>query len=329
MPTDGKHFEDAVDRFVKSLGPGATVRYDGGKSSEPDRGPRQSCDAFVEKLHSHSPDNSPNVSPVKYLIRQSDKSGKLGVEDIRAFKGHVDAVGASSGALYSRAGFTAPALARAKSIGIACCTLHAHRPADVPAVVNVGAFYARAEIRVDLKHIESLSPRPATWGELFAREIQDESGNKQSTLDAICAAFLGAQAASIAVREERGLAFPPDVSAHLQFAPSQAEIRVTAHWRRFRAPLRSHLINGSIAHPVDNFLLGHQSSPRIDPAAAHPGPAWEEVSPTPTTPAIPLPPNSRHVLHLISNTDPRQALIEQLAERPLPSRPAIPELASA
>ena len=306
MPNDANPLQDAVDRFVRSLGPGAIIRADDTPPGVELVGLRRG-EVCVDS-------GVPGREPVRFLVGCRDKPGKSNVDDIRAFKGEIESAGASAGVLYSLEGFTAPAVAMARASGIACCRMFADRPAESPHIVNVVALHARPEIRIDLQHIETLNPPPATWGELFDYPIHQPAGGMRSVLDAIGEAFAGAEAASVEARGQQGLAFPPDVTGTIEFSGCRAQVHVTVHWRRFRGPVQSHLVNGSRLQSDELAAVQHMS-PTMSVSDAAPGVKWEEIPE-----GHPLPLSGRQVLLLMTGSNPRPALVEQLARKPLPTR---------
>ena len=301
MANDGKDFEEAVHRFVQSLGAGATVRFDY-KTPDRDTGTLRQCDVWVEgRFQGHF--------PLKYLISCKDKGRKLNIEDIGAFKSQIDSVGASSGAIYSRKGFTKPAIKKAKVMGLACCRLYTNQPADVPEIVILWGYAVTSTIRLSLHGLEHFDRSLLTWDDLFALQLPDESGITRTVADVIANAYKEGEEESLA-NVSKTAGFPENFVRSLQLSPAEAYVGIHGGWRRYRAPRSAHLLNGSYSL-TDGSFRGEQYSPSID-RFDPPGKHWIEMTNDETTPE-----GQGRVLMIMRGPDVRRTLREHFSGKRL------------
>ncbi|HLO99813.1 MAG TPA: restriction endonuclease, partial [Fimbriimonas sp.] len=111
MAKHGIEFEKAVYEFAKALDPKAEVLFDH-KVSDRDTDTLRQCDVWINaKFGGHW--------PLSILISCKDHSTKLDINDIGTFLEEKRSTGASYGVIYSKSGFTKPAVEKAKVNGIA------------------------------------------------------------------------------------------------------------------------------------------------------------------------------------------------------------------
>ena len=294
----GLEFEEAVYRFAKTLDPKAEVLFN---HSVPDRDtgePRQ-CDVWINaKFGGHW--------PLSILVSCKDHKRKLHSGNIGTFRDEVWSTGASTGVIYSRAGFTKPALRKAQANGYSCCRIYQNEPADIPASICFEHFSCSPRIRLALL---TEVPRSTlkTWQDIFILR-QGES----TILDGICMAVREVEEQAVRRTRSTG-AFPPDWSRDLTFLPDRygepIRMRVLCTWKKYRARLEATLLNGSYCLN-DSSFVGSQSGPSLDTQGEHPGEAWTEV----TDSDFAIPTNS--VLAILYRGNVKEALQKKLG--PLP-----------
>lgn len=261
----GSEFEEAVFRFVKSLDPHAEVLLN---HSVPDRDtgePRQ-CDVWINaKFGGHL--------PLSILVSCKDHKRKLHSGDIGTFRDEVRSTGASAGVIYSRAGFTEPALRKAQANGYPCCRIYQHEPADIPGAFYFEQFACSTQIGLDL--IELIPDSTSiTWGDIFS--IKHKEG---TVLDLICKVIADAEENALG-QTKNTASFPTDWAMEIQLSDNKSgntiKIRVFGHWKKYKARMEATLLDGSYCL-TDKSFQGTQYGASIDTQSAHPGEAWTEI----------------------------------------------------
>jgi len=261
-----RRFEEAVARFLQALDPSAKVTQD---VMTPDREtglPRQR-DVWIETTFG-------GHLPLGILVSCKCMKAKISQQEMDAFRGELIASNASLGVLYSAAGFTAPALAKAKKIGIDCCMLLEGRPADLPGMLRFDGYCFRERVRLTLRG----DPGAAfdTISDLFDLAVGDDGA--RSTVIASLLRHYEAEKPDIAAHPFG--AVPPTWSAAVEIsadglaAPFQVQLDAT--WRAFRSRREAWLVNGSYCFNNEDFK-GSYSTPVVDRLGDHPGPGWEEI----------------------------------------------------
>jgi hypothetical protein len=261
----GLEFEEAVYRFVNSLDSHAQVLFNHSVRDRDTCEPRQ-CDVWIEaKLWGHW--------PISILVSCKDHKRKLHSGDIGAFLDEIRSTGATTGVIYSRSGFTEPALLKAKVNGYSCCRLYQHEPADIPGSFYFEQFACSTQIHLDFK-TENPDSALKTWGDIFA--IKHETG---TVLDWICQVIADAEVRSIE-EIKTNTSFPSDWAMEMQFSYGKSNdlnaILVFGHWKKYKARLEATLLNGSYCL-TNNSFQGTQYGPCIDTHSAHPGESWTEI----------------------------------------------------
>lgn len=261
----GSEFEEAVFRFAKTLDPHAQVLFN---HSVPDRDtgePRQ-CDVWINaKFGGHW--------PLSILVSCKDHKRKLHSGDIGTFRDEIRSTGASTGVIYSRTGFTKPALRKAQASGFPCCRLYQHEPADIP-----GSFYFEqfaCSSQIGLNFIEMFpDDTSVTWDDIFS--IKHREG---TVLDLICKVVDDTERNAID-QIKTTASFPADWAMDIQLSDNDSsasiKIRVIGHWKKYKARLEATLLDGSYCL-TDKSFQGTQFGPWIDTQSTHPGDAWTEI----------------------------------------------------
>ena len=254
--------------FVAALDPTAKVTHDTTVPDVDTGRPRQR-DVWVQaRICQHF--------PVQVLLSCKYWDEKLNVQDIDAFLGELRSSGAHKGVLYSRAGFTQPAIEKAKAVGVDCCRLYRNQPPDLPDALVFQTYLCTPGIRTSL--VEGpLDPRwsLSVWSDLFGVAIDNVEG-KQTFLDSLVAAIFDAEQKTAITRIDPKQHFPPDCRTTFELSeegrkPITALLEV--RWNVYRGKLEAHLLDGSYSITSGDFK-GLQIGPVIS-LRGGPGPGWE------------------------------------------------------
>jgi hypothetical protein len=277
MARAGKQFEEAAHSFVQQLGEqSATVVFDQ-KVPDRDTDTLRQVDAWVEaKFKGHF--------PFKVLISCKDWKHPLDIDDIGCLCDQVRSTGANLGIVYSRNGFTGPALLKAKKNSINCCRLYENQPADTPDVLIFASYCATPQIRIGVKGKWSRTPHPK-WGDLFGEVVATEGGEFR-VVDRLAELFDGLQRPNV---EHESRAFPKSraLSWHIVQESVGMDLTIDMHceWKLYRGKVEAHRVQGSYCLTDGNFA-GSQIGPAIDTQSGHPGPDWEEIDPEVETTSV-------------------------------------------
>ena len=295
----GSEFEEAVYRFTKTLDPTAEVLFN---HSVPDRdtGELRQCDVWINaKFGGHW--------PLSILVSCKDHKRKLHSGDIGTFRDEIRSTGASTGVIYSRSGFTKPALRKARANGYPCCRIYQHEPADIPSTFCFEQFACSLQIRLALK-TDVRSSNLKTWHDIFTLK-QDE----RTILDIICAVISESEETAV-LEAQKTASFPPDWSIEVQFvtdiSDEAVKIQVFGHWKKYQARMEATLLDGSYCLSNNSFI-GKQYGPWIDTKGEHPGEAWTEI----VDPHSPLPTN--RMIAILYRGEAKETLQEKLGPLPL------------
>ena len=269
MSNSGKDFEIAVYNFVKTLDPDSEVIFDH-KIPDKDTGTLRQCDVWINAMFK-------GHWPLSILVSCKDWDKKIDIGEIGKFINEIKSTGASFGVIYSRVGFTKPALKKAKANGISCCRLYQNEPADIPELLIFQPFVCSPSIRIDL-----LSGIPggeiSTWNDLYHLEVVYKD-IKFTIIDLITKFFHEGETKSMANRDEKCGTFPDwysDFQVTVEGQSLELLIRVAGRWKYFRSNMEAILVDGS--YVIDKQIFsGTQSGPFINIKSAHPGDAWEEI----------------------------------------------------
>jgi hypothetical protein len=296
-----REFEEAVYRFAKSLDPSAEVIFD---HHVPDRdtGTLRQCDVWINaKFGDHW--------PVSILVSCKHHGRKLNISDIDTFCNEVRSTSASTGVIYSAAGFTKSALKKAKTNGLACCRLYRNEPADIPQSIWPEFYLCMSSVRLRWLTDTSI-PGFQVWNDVF--DIRYKSDKSITILDIVSDAFLKRQEQSSLARKDAS--FPEDMTNDLEFYlvanENPLRIQVVLHWRKYRARIETKLVNGSYCFLDDSFK-GSVKTQFI--AGYHPGEGWDEI----TDESLSLP--AKRVLAVVTTNDVSQTLRDTFGSTPLSS----------
>lgn len=290
----GADFEKAVFTFAKTLDPAAEVLFDH-KAPDRDTGTPRQCDVWINaKFGGHW--------PLSILVSCKDHNTKLDIGDIGTFCDEVRSSRASTGVIYSRAGFTKPALEKAKSNGVACCRLYQNEPADIPSSIVFEHFACTPQIRLALQTDVSKT-QLKTWNDIF-----DIPEGNMNLLDVIASEFAKGENASIQEGAKQK-SFPLDWEKNIVFITDdtgiELKVQLSGHWKWYRARLEATLLDGSYCLSDESFK-GTLIGPTIDLRGEHPGEAWVEI----TDRSLALPTN--RILAVLYQGDVKTALRENV-----------------
>jgi len=269
-----EQFEKAVAAFVQALTPNAVVKHSPRLPDKHTGHPRQR-DVWVEAVV--------GMFPVKILISCKRLKRSINELDMDAFVGELDSSGAHKGVVYAFSGFTAPALTKAKALGISCCKLYQNSPAELPDSLMF-VFYCCGQSWQLKLNSEALDYwGTATFDEVFS--IRNQSGDSKSLLEMLLAGFTEGE--EKAVHDVTGTGrFPKDWMTSLEIRVESNDvpplrISLCGKWKIYRAKVEAHLLNGSYSF-TENSFAGSQTSPSIDMQGRDPGPGWELTTDRPT-----------------------------------------------
>lgn len=268
----GKGFELAVHAFAQSLNPAAEVLFDH-KVEDRDTKTLRQCDVWINTtIAGHW--------PLSILVSCKDHMRKLHVGDIGAFVNEVNSTGASTGVIYSRYGFTKPAILKAKVNGIACCRLFENKQADIPEAITFHQYTCNPYFRFSIT--ENPDPtRFRTWNDIFDAEVEID-GRTRQIIDILEEEYLEGQTNSFDEGNKRNT-FPLDWRTELSMTGDELGGRLCltliAGWHRYKARVEGHLLNGSYSINNSSFL-GSISGPVIDTQSTDPGGGWTRVEGT-------------------------------------------------
>jgi hypothetical protein len=254
-----------------------------------------------------------NVFPAAILISCKDRGRPLDVGDIEKFEGEKRSTGASMGVIFSRAGFTGPAVDKAKAAGIACCRLYRNQPADLPLVLPLIMYHCRPQVTIPTVLRRTELCTAGTWDELLSRPIGTPD---ESVAGLIAHTYLHGEEKSLRARDPRQSVLPPAWAWTIDLTREPGvgvEIRLGGGWVAYRAKQEAHLFNGSYCFN-DSSQHGSFASPWIDSASTDPGPGWERMD------ADEVPPVNSAIV-FAQQPDVIRSLQPALARRPLTIAP--------
>ena len=158
MGKPGIEFQRAVYEFAKALRPGAEVLFNHTILDRDTGTPRQ-CDVWIKTSFG-------GYWPMSILVSCKDHARKLDIDDIGTFCNEVRSTGAHMGVIYSKAGFTRPALEKAKANSIHCCRLYRNEPADIPISLVFQCFVFASRLIAPLL-TRGTADNITTWNSLF------------------------------------------------------------------------------------------------------------------------------------------------------------------
>ncbi len=267
MPKPGRDFEEAVLAFVQTLDPQAEVIFDH-KVPDRDTGTPRQCDVWIKaKFAGHW--------PLSILVSCKDHSRKLDVGDIGKFINEVRSTGASTGVIYSKSGFTKPAIRKAEVNGLSCCRLYQSEPTDMPGVLLFDSYACTPRIGLALMSSPEFD-EPVTWSDIFDIAIEPQS----NVLKELVGIYYIHEHKAVEDVKQTGQ-FPADWGIDTEISGSDPDtrivIRIQCTWKKYKGKIEASLVNGSYS-VSNNSFFGSQSTPWIDTQSEHPGEHWVEIT---------------------------------------------------
>ena len=268
MTKPGRDFERAVYEFVQRFGEDAEVIFDHSVRDR-DTGTWRQCDVWVNALVA-------KMFPVSILVSCKDYKRPLNIGYIETFASEIQSTGAHMGVIYSRTGFTIPAIEKAKAKNITCCRLYKDQPSDIPDVLLMNHFVCIAKPRLILD-LKSDVDGIETWADLFSLQVEPE----KTIGDIIAIAYHACIKQSLEYQEKNQRFY--DCASELEIATLPVEasrnifLQVIVHWDRYKSPVEATLLNGAYSL-TDKKFVGEQLGPVIDTQGEHPGPHWEKIA---------------------------------------------------
>jgi hypothetical protein len=145
----------------------------------------------------------------------------------------------------------------------------------MPEVIICRAYAATPGLSLGLEKIGQLGAIK-TYDELFALEVPNKSNGRFSMIEFLEEEFLEAERDALGACRKAGKLFPDDFSSAFHMQPTEAIVRITCKWNRYRAPVNAHLISGSYS-VTDGHFVGQQASPAFD-TWDPPGKWWEKIT---------------------------------------------------
>ncbi len=267
MADDWRAFEVAVATFAQALEPKAVVVHDA-KLPDLDTGRLRQRDVWIETSYG-------GHLKIRVLVSCKHKTAKLNQQDIDAFAGELRSSGAHKGVLYSRSGYTKPALEKAERLGVSCCALYDNQPAEIPSALSFSAYVYSEVMQATV--FGNPEQRLALVGELFDLPVIGERG--AVTVAGLLAERFDQQRKN-AVERVLVDGVPPMWTAEVEVEDERlhrpARVLLRSGWRIHRARTKAFLVNGSYSF-TDKDFKGSFSTPSIDTWSVHPGPGWEEI----------------------------------------------------
>lgn len=296
----GRQYEEAVHAFAKTLDSAAEVLFNHSVTDRDTGTPRQ-CDVWINaKFGGHW--------PLSILVSCKDHRRKLHVGDIGTFLDEIRSTGASTGIIYSRKGYTKPAVDKAKANGVSCCRIYQNEPGDMPFAIWFDFFACTPTIQI-LTETDLRNTAYQTWNDLFDITILDN----KIALDAIADAFSKGEEWSLSGYQKEssrkaGL-FPSNWCAELKLREANRgkdiNLSIIGRWRRYRSRVEAVILNGSYCVSNGSFK-GELAGPVIDTQGEFPGDAWTEIS----DPNFTMPLNK--VVTILSKSNVKELLREKL-----------------
>lgn len=267
MTKESELFEIAVANFLQALDKNAKVTQDVDIPDKDTGSPRQR-DVWIEAKICQ-------LFPVKIYVSCKYKNRKLNQQDMDAVIGELLSSNANKGVIFSKAGFTKPAIEKAEANNICCCKLYENQKPDLPEVLAIKQYCVKSRVLFEIKDIASKVPL-STYDELFNTQIQSISGKKIKLIDEIQNEFSNLEKHATK-KENLENMFPKNWERNMRLLiddkNGHIDIKLGIGWNIFEAKLEAFLTNGTYSF-TDKAFVGSQTGPIMDVKSAHPGDSW-------------------------------------------------------
>ena len=270
MTKPSKQFEKDVWAFANTLASSAEVLFDH-KVLDKDTGSKRQVDVWINATFG-------NHIPISVLVSCKNMKRKLDITHIESFNAEVHSTAASTGVIYSSSGFTAPALKKATSYGLACCRLFRNEPADIPKSLVIWSYCCKSQVSISLIEYDSKALKRNSiiyWKDLFEMQVD----NSKNLLDYITDQYHQYEKQKIDEISGKYL-FPKNWYAENTFWPDdkpdlKCKMNIYGRWKKYRGKVEAHLLKGSYCFSNNQFH-GNMYTPLID-TKNPPGPLYEEI----------------------------------------------------
>jgi hypothetical protein len=233
-----------------------------------------------------------------------------------AFDGELISSGAYKGMIYSFAGYTKPALEKARKLGICCCKLYLNDKPDLPENLNFKSYCCTSRIKVTLKNPPVPYWNIVNYNDLF-NIIYKSDGSESRVIDLIHSGFIKMEKTAVEqVKEGKfPLAWVNEITLNETdevngLTPKPLCIVVEGSWKVYEGKLEAHLLEGSYSFSSGEFH-GSQTGPAIDMQGPHPGPGWKLIMEPPSLIG------AQCVAAILYGGNVRDVLLEKLGQRPI------------
>ncbi len=265
-----KQFEIAVANFLKAMGPDAKIEHDQ-KIPDKHTGELRQRDVWIQGRIS--------IIPVKIMVSCKRYKAKVNQQHMDAFLGELDSSGANKGVIYSKSGFTKPALKKAEKNEVSCYTLYEKEPPAMPDVIFIKQYCARSKLGLAI----STFPKDIKTADQLFDEIV--LGNRR-VIDVISEKYAKMEdLTTLKENMENGLPKDHHVIISLERVKDDAKIilKLKLLWNFFEAKTEAHLVEGSYSFTEQKFS-GTVTFPTIATQKAHPGEGWTLLEERPILP---------------------------------------------
>jgi len=263
MAKVGEEYEKAVYEFVKILDPSAEVLFDHYVPDSETGKPRQ-CDVWINVRYA-------GIFPVSFYVSCKDTSRKKDEGHIDWFNGEMKSRRATNGVIYSKKGFTVPALEKAEKLGISCCKIYVNEPADLPKTLTFEHYANYPAIGLDLIKLHSAT-RIYTWNEIFSLVV-----NSKTVVEIIETEF-NADLDEMINNSKIDGSIPKSWERQIDIFSENNDIdisiKILGLWKTYTAKQEAILYNGSYCMNDGGVFRGSFIGPIIDTQGSNPGPGW-------------------------------------------------------
>ncbi|MFO0834410.1 MAG: restriction endonuclease [Phycisphaerales bacterium] len=321
----GEQFERVVYEFARELMPEAVVQFDV-KVPDVQTGTLRQADAWITlRLGDHI--------PMSILVSCKDHSRPLDIGEAETFAAEMRSLGATQGVLYSRSGFTEPAVAKARASGVSCCRFFDDAPPEKPSELLLSAYVALPGFFFHVEAKGGEAPPELLWRDVLSlhTRIGQDTAPIAAVIEAASIGLFNHSDASGA----NGLVHhgPEDARADFELQPVTGcpPFRISMYivWAWYYATLNAFRLVGSFNVTAPDFK-GKARVPAVPLDGGPLGDGWESCPKPPASD-----PRARITLRAIGLL-PQQLLYRTLAARsvfasgpcsfPAPTAPDIPAM---
>lgn len=300
MTKVGEEYEKAVYDFVKTLDTNAKVMFNYYVPDRDTEKPRQ-CDVWIDAKFG-------NFFPLSFYVSCKEYNRKIDQHKIESFFGEMYSRRATNGVIFSKLGFSKPAIEKAEKLGISCCRLFQNEPTDIKSILLFSHYACYPSIVLELHGIKDIQ-NIEIWNDLFNVEID---GKK--VVDYINETYSIDQSRMLD-KANKFAEFPKDweddIKIYEHNSNKEVKIKIVGKWRLYTARQEAVLYNGSYCYNGSGAFRGSFTGPPIDTQGDNPGPAWALI----TEKGSKLPEN--RIVFCPYITEIKRQLIEKIGNKPI------------